>query len=186
MISKILIEKIILILNIEMNWKTYGFHQPSYLSAIWSAFTNSKPFWLLGGGWGNLKILKVLKNDNTSWKRVGISSVSALKSLGWWVGGGCIYDYSVNLSPNLWLMTFDLDLDLDLGLTNTFEIRVDMGKVQNFRFYDWRLWTWTFGLTKMNCIEINLTSFLIFAQYQEDGYCDITYWDGFHWKFFHI
>ena len=38
---------------------------------------------------------------------------------GWWwvVGGGCTYDYSVSLSPNLWIMTFDLDLDLDLGLT---------------------------------------------------------------------
>ena len=31
--------------------------------------------------------------------------------------GGCIYDYNVSLSPNLWIMTFDLDLDLDLGLT---------------------------------------------------------------------
>jgi len=34
------------------------------------------------------------------------------------VGGWCIYDYNVSLSPNLWLMNFDLDLDLDLGLTN--------------------------------------------------------------------
>ena len=25
-------------------------------------------------------------------------------------------DYNVSLSPNLWIMTFDLDLDLDLGL----------------------------------------------------------------------
>ena len=33
------------------------------------------------------------------------------------VGGGCTYDYSVSLSPTLWIMTFDLDLDLDLGLT---------------------------------------------------------------------
>ena len=33
------------------------------------------------------------------------------------MGGGCIYDYSVSLSPNLWIMTFNLDLDLDLGLT---------------------------------------------------------------------
>ena len=32
-------------------------------------------------------------------------------------GGWCTYDYSVSLSPNLWIMTFDLDLDLDLGLT---------------------------------------------------------------------
>ena len=32
-------------------------------------------------------------------------------------GGGCTYDYSVSLSPNYWIMTFDLDLDLDLGLT---------------------------------------------------------------------
>ena len=31
--------------------------------------------------------------------------------------GGWIYDYNVSLSPNLWIMTFDLDLDLDLGLT---------------------------------------------------------------------
>ena len=30
---------------------------------------------------------------------------------------GCTYDYNVGLSPNLWIMTFDLDLDLDLGLT---------------------------------------------------------------------
>ena len=44
--------------------------------------------------------------------------MSALKSFGWWVvGGGCTYDYSVSLSPTLWIMTFDLDLDLDLGLT---------------------------------------------------------------------
>ena len=41
------------------------------------------PFGFLGDGRGNLKILKVLKNDNTSWKRVAISSISALKSLGW-------------------------------------------------------------------------------------------------------
>ena len=26
-------------------------------------------------------------------------------------------DYNVSLSPNLWIMSFDLDLDLDLGLT---------------------------------------------------------------------
>ena len=44
------------------------------------------PFGFLGDG-GNLKILTVLKNDNKSWKRVEISSISALKSLGWWVGG---------------------------------------------------------------------------------------------------
>ena len=44
------------------------------------------PFGFLGDGRGNLKILKVFKNDNTSWKRVEISSISALKSLGWWVG----------------------------------------------------------------------------------------------------
>jgi len=45
------------------------------------------------------------------------SILSALKSF-WWVGGGgCTCDYSVSLSPNLWIMTFDLDLDLDLGLT---------------------------------------------------------------------
>ena len=31
----------------------------------------------------------------------------------WWV----VYDYSISLSPNLWITTFDLDLDLDLGLT---------------------------------------------------------------------
>ena len=29
------------------------------------------------------------------------------------VGGGCTYDYSVSLGPNLWIMNFDLDLDLD-------------------------------------------------------------------------
>ena len=52
----------------------------------------------------------------SSWKRTEIWSIAALKSLGW-VGGGCTYDYNVSLSPNLWLMTFDLDLDLDLGLT---------------------------------------------------------------------
>ena len=33
------------------------------------------------------------------------------------VGGWCTYDYNVSLSPNLWILTFDLDLDLDLGLT---------------------------------------------------------------------
>ena len=34
------------------------------------------------------------------------------------VGGGwCTDDYSISLSPNLWIMTFDLDLNLDLGLT---------------------------------------------------------------------
>ena len=32
---------------------------------------------------------------------------------GWW----CTYDFNISLSPNLWIMTFDLDLDLDLGLT---------------------------------------------------------------------
>ena len=32
-------------------------------------------------------------------------------------GGWCTYDYNVSLSPNLWIMTFNLDLDLDLGLT---------------------------------------------------------------------
>ena len=32
-------------------------------------------------------------------------------------GGGCTYDYNVSLSPNIWIMTFNLDLDLDLGLT---------------------------------------------------------------------
>ena len=26
-------------------------------------------------------------------------------------------DFNISLSPNLWIMTFDLDLDLDLGLT---------------------------------------------------------------------
>ena len=26
-------------------------------------------------------------------------------------------DYNVSLSPNLWIMTFDLDLDLGVGLT---------------------------------------------------------------------
>ena len=31
--------------------------------------------------------------------------------------GGWSYDYNVSLSPNLWIMTFNLDLDLDLGLT---------------------------------------------------------------------
>ena len=36
------------------------------------------------------------------------------------IGGGCTYDYSVSLSPNLWIMTFDLDLDFDLGLTMVF------------------------------------------------------------------
>ena len=35
-------------------------------------------------------------------------------------GGGCIYDYNVSLSPNLWIMTFNLDLDLDLGFTIRF------------------------------------------------------------------
>ena len=114
--------KITLILNIGMNWKTYGFQfGPICWSVCWS-FTTSKPFWLLrwcgvvcvcvGGGWEGISNLE---NYKTAWKRVEISSILALKSLGWL--GGCIYDYSVSLSPNLWLMTFDLDLDLDLGLT---------------------------------------------------------------------
>ena len=34
---------------------------------------------------------------------------------GWWVGA-CTYDYSVSLSPNIWIMTFDLDLDLGLTI----------------------------------------------------------------------
>ena len=43
------------------------------------------------------------------------------------VGGWrVVYDYNVSLSPNLWIMTFDLDLDLDLGLTNILIIYVDI------------------------------------------------------------
>ena len=85
------------------------------------------PFGFLGDG-GNLKILKVLKNDNICWNRAEISNISALKSLGWWVvgGGWCIYDYSVNLSPNLWLMTFNLDLDLGLTMVEAYGKRSHM------------------------------------------------------------
>ena len=37
------------------------------------------------------------------------------------VGGWrVVYDYNVSLSPNIWIMTFNLDLDLDLGLTIRF------------------------------------------------------------------
>ena len=38
------------------------------------------------------------------------------------VGGECTYDYNVSLSPNLWIMSFDLDLDL--GLTNISSDRI--------------------------------------------------------------
>jgi len=37
--------------------------------------------------------------------------------VGGWLVGGCTYDYNVSLSPNIWIMSFNLDLDLDLGLT---------------------------------------------------------------------
>ena len=33
-------------------------------------------------------------------------------------GGGCTYDYSVSLSPNLWIMTFNLVLDLGLTINS--------------------------------------------------------------------
>ena len=31
-------------------------------------------------------------------------------------GGGCIYDYNVSLSPNLWIMTYDFRFGLELRL----------------------------------------------------------------------
>ena len=76
--------------------------------------------WGKGGGWGG----------SLEWTNL-IESFLPLRLLIWaWnfhficfekfrVGGGgwCTYDYSVSLSPNIWIMTFDLDLDLDLGLT---------------------------------------------------------------------
>ena len=41
------------------------------------------------------------------------------------VGGGGVR-YNVSLSPNLWIMTFDLDLDLGFGLTNILIIYIDI------------------------------------------------------------
>ena len=49
-------------------------------------------------------------------------------------GGWCTYDYSVSLSPNLWIMTFNLDLDLDLGLT--IKYRVFKANKIGFRKFD--------------------------------------------------
>ena len=97
----------------NFNWKNdFDFEYWNELEN-WSPFTTSRSFLLLrwcGGG-----IWKILKDGKASWKRVEISKISALKSLR--RVGGCIYDYNVSLSPNLWLMTFNLELDLDLGLT---------------------------------------------------------------------
>ena len=84
-ISKILTEKMILILNIGMNWKT------DLLSQLLGLFCFLGD---VGGG-----IWKILKDGKASWKRVEISKISALKSLR--RGGGGIYDYNVSLSPNL-------------------------------------------------------------------------------------
>ena len=48
------------------------------------------------------------------------------------VGGGwCTYDYKISLSPNLWIMTFDLDLDLDLGLTILSDNYTELPHIQN-------------------------------------------------------
>ena len=74
--------------------------------------------WYVGGGF-----FKILENVKISWKRVEISSISALKNLWWRVGGWfgwCIYDYNISLSPNLWLLTFNLDLHLTIEFTHGF------------------------------------------------------------------
>ena len=55
-------------------------------------------------------------------------------------GGGCTYDYSVSLSPNLWIMTFNLDLDLDLGLTI-----FDLDLYSDLDYGDLKVYGWWVG-----------------------------------------
>ena len=83
-ISKFFIEKIILILTLKWIGKLKDYMSQHIYQLFDLLSQLLSLFGFLGDvGEGDLKFLQVLKNDNTSWKRVAISSISAFKSLGW-------------------------------------------------------------------------------------------------------